>query len=235
MREEIDDVLEATRTDDTSKFRQFINKNPVSDIREAFGILRQRPTPRLMRNLDLQNRAAELSLQGYYDWQIAEELEVSVQRARQLLKYVREAWIAGALVNYDALKARQAAKIDLLERMNWRVISDVHDETTSTETYTDMHHKKIVEAQRMIMWCIDRRNKMFGLDAPVEINWRVEATRYGIDVDKMYHTMIDSFATQLVDEEAVAEIEARIDTIPLAIPEHDEDDFQTEDDEEDVS
>jgi hypothetical protein len=46
-----------------------------------------------------------------------------------------------------------------------------------------------------IRWCIDKRCKIFGLDAPsrVSINWRDEARMAGIDPDKLDHELVDQF------------------------------------------
>jgi hypothetical protein len=114
----------------------------------------------------------------------------------------------------DTLKAQEIAKIDYLERRQWITIQETSEGATERGEWTDLDQKRLDGAQRVIMWCIDRRIKTRGLDAPIEINWRVEASKHGIDVDAMYLQMVDSFATAIVDQSAVAQIESGAEDIP---------------------
>lgn len=224
MREQIDHALEAMSEKEKTFLRKRMSPEVLRIARSTGKKVSRRVEAKHVRQTARQQKAMELRLQGKFDWEIAEVLGVDRRTVQQDVRAVRDAWAASAIVDMDLLKAEEIAKINYLERQQWITIEETSEISKERGEWTDLDQKRISDAQRVIMWCIDRRIKTRGLDAPIEINWRVEAARHGVDVDKMYHQMVDSFATAIIDETAVAQIEAGAENIPKELQDDDDDD-----------
>jgi hypothetical protein len=109
-------------------------------------------------------------------------------------------------MDFNDRKAEEIAKIDYMERKQWEVIRLINNDAVMREEdggMTELGFRRIKHAQDTIMWCIQMRTKIFGLEAPIKVDWRFEAKKYGIDADLMYHTLVAQFADQIIDAETV--------------------------------
>ena len=128
-----------------------------------------------------RRRMADLYLQGWLQADIAAELGVDPSTVSRDLKALQAEWLQSALVDFDAAKAAELAKIDRLEREYWHAWKrSCEDAETATEKFTGnekspsrIEKSKRVEGQAGdprfltgIQWCIERRCKILGIDAP---------------------------------------------------------------------
>lgn len=121
---------------------------------------------------------ARLYLQGKYQHEIAELLKVSQQQVSYDLRAVQAQWRDIPAKQIDELKNKELARIDQLERTYWEawVDSKKAKETTSTAKEGDRLKVGKRSEQRNgnpqylagVQWCIERRIKLLGLDAPVK-------------------------------------------------------------------
>lgn len=132
---------------------------------------------------------ADLYLQGWTQARIAEHLGtlggrkymLSRQQIGYDLKKVQEDWRTSALIDIDDAKARELAKVDKLERTYWDAWVRSCEDTTKTEHFESGESApsrtiKTCKTQagdpRFLVgmqWCIDRRCKIIGVDAPTKI------------------------------------------------------------------
>jgi transcriptional regulator with XRE-family HTH domain len=110
---------------------------------------KRNPTQRAAHRREI----ARMTLQGKFQEQIAEELGISQSQVSIDLKSIREEWHAETAKTYDEFKAQEIAKIDNLERERW----------TAWNNTTEHEHLGGVQ------WCIDRRIKVYGIDAAVKL------------------------------------------------------------------
>ena len=125
---------------------------------------------------------ARLYLERKTQAEIGERLGLSRQQIAYELKAVRAEWLQSSLMDFNTRKAEELARIDALEReylAAWEASKRAH-ETTTTEQTTRGDGERVRAAIRKedqtgdprylvgVQWCIDRRCKIFGLDAPVE-------------------------------------------------------------------
>ena len=125
---------------------------------------------------------ARLYLQRLSQREIGERLGLSRQQVGYDLEAVRQEWLQSALVNFDARKAEELARIDRLEREYWDAweASKQERETVSTEQVSGGRGDRTKAAIRKeqpsgdprflagVERCIERRCKLLGLDAPQE-------------------------------------------------------------------
>lgn len=109
------------------------------------------------RELDLQ-RIAEMYCRGLPQSAIARQIGVSRQQISYDLRALRKRWLQNAMRDFDARAAEELAKIDHLEMEYWRA-------------YEQAQRAKRFSAPYLagVMSCIERRCKLFGLDAPTKI------------------------------------------------------------------
>lgn len=140
---------------------------------------------------DRRRKVSAAYLQGKTQPEIAVELAVTQATISRDLKAVREEWMQSALVDMNAAKAQELAKIDLLEIEYWqgwrRSIGERLDETTkginvdgrlvpaekTVKKITMLGDTRFLDG---VQWCIDKRCKILGLDAPImiDLNWQDE-------------------------------------------------------------
>lgn len=119
---------------------------------------------------------ARYYLQGKPIHEIAETMGLSKYTIHDDLEVIRQAWLRSTLVDFDAKRAEEVAKIDRVEAQAWEEYerskepgsrsvqgtgaqgSWTEDETT--ERTGDPRYLQVV------LKCIDRRIRLFGLDAP---------------------------------------------------------------------
>lgn len=122
---------------------------------------------------------ASLYLQGWIMADIAEEIGRGVNTVSKDLKEIRRNWLKDAVWDYDALQARQLAKIDVLEGEYWlawnRSCSAVQSRLVYDNDVGDFVVEKIeLEKARDgdprflegVRKCIQDRCKILGVGAP---------------------------------------------------------------------
>src|SRR5271170_5084914 len=72
------------------------------------------------RILERRRRVASLYLRGISQWEIGRQLGVTQQCIAKDVQTLEKEWLASALVDIDAAKAKELARIDRLERVAWR-------------------------------------------------------------------------------------------------------------------
>lgn len=137
------------------------------------------PTSRTKAQIERdRTEVARLYLQGKYQHEIAQILEVSQQQVSYDLKAIQSVWRDVPQAQLNELKAKELARIDELERTYWQAWerSLTPKETTSTAKEGEKLKVGKRSEQRNgnpaflkgVMDCIDRRCKLLGLDAPIK-------------------------------------------------------------------
>ena len=124
-----------------------------------------------------RRRIADLYLKGWLQADIAAELGVSQPTVSLDLKALHKTWLKSALIDFDAAKSKELAKIDRLEQEYWeawqRSCEDA--ETIRREATAEKQGKvtKTLKGQagdprflQGVQWCIEKRCKILGVDAP---------------------------------------------------------------------
>ena len=120
---------------------------------------------------------ADLYLQGWLQSEIAEELGLSKATVCRDLQVLQREWLQSALVDFNEAKAQELAKVDRLEREYWaaweRSCEDAERERI--EGNKDTPTKRVLTREEQsgdprflagVQWCIERRCKIIGIDAP---------------------------------------------------------------------
>jgi len=126
---------------------------------------------------------SDLYHDGRIQADIAKETGLSQATVSRDIKALQRDWLKSALIDFDKAKARELSKIDNLERIYrkaWeRSCEDA--ETTTQKMVGDpktgrKEMSKTAKGQvgdprflQGIQWCIDRRCKILGVDAPTKI------------------------------------------------------------------
>jgi len=143
-----------------------------------------------------RRKIAELYLAGWLQVDIAEKVGRAQPTVSRDLKALHQEWLADGARDFATAKARELAEIDNLEREYWRAWrASCEDAETVTEKGRGgsgrvTSGEKTVQRKGQsgnssfltgIQWCIERRCKILGVDAPVKTNARV-AGQVGLDV-----------------------------------------------------
>jgi hypothetical protein len=121
---------------------------------------------------------AELYLKGWTQAKIASYLELNQSQISRELSKVKARWQAESIQNYDLHVVEQLRRLAMLEAEFWAAWeqSRLPKESTSSQK----RGSKIAVAKRTesragnpqflqgVQWCIDRRCKLLGLDAPTK-------------------------------------------------------------------
>lgn len=152
----------------------------------------------------------------------------SVRTIQTVVKNAALAWRNEYLGSVDALKAREIAKIAMLEQTAWLAWEKSLEKRikTFTEKSEDSVNKKAINSSakvkreevdalgdfrylQVIQWCITERVKILGLAEPgkIEINWREEARIAGVkDPEAMFNAVVSKFIdANVVDSNGNAE------------------------------
>jgi hypothetical protein len=127
-----------------------------------------------------RRRIADLYLQGWIQSAIGEELKLAQSTISRDLRALYKQWQESALVDFDKAKAEELAKVDRLEREYWAAWRrSCEDAETVKQRGVESGDKKSKEAVKItkgqagdprflagVQWCIERRCKILGLDAP---------------------------------------------------------------------
>ena len=173
---------------------------------------RRRSSSELARD---RRRISDLYLRGWIQADIAEKLGVSQATISGDIKALHRDWLKSSLIDFDKAKARELAKIDDLERINYAAWERSCEDAESTTkkmigdpTTGRKEMSKTAKGQagdprflQGIQWCIDRRCKILGVDAPQ----RKEIT--GKDGGPIETKNVDG----VTDDERVARIAALLD------------------------
>ena len=129
---------------------------------------------------------ADLYLKGWIQADIAEEIGMSQQTVSNDIKALQQDWLNSALVDFNEAKSQELAKIDRLEREYWqaweRSCEDAETVTEKARASRGAEKPDSVEKTKQakgqagdprflngIQWCIERRCKILGIDAPKRI------------------------------------------------------------------
>ena len=166
----------------------------------------------------------DLYCQGWTQFAIVDRLNDDVDRnyqlSRQMISYdlrqIQKKWLASALVDFDHIKAQEITKIDRLEREYWKAWEkSQEDEETVTQEGTLTTVEKIRKTRRGqvgdprflagVQWCIERRCKIIGIDAPtkIDVNWQEEARRDGVDPVSIFEKMVAEAAARMEAEDSI--------------------------------
>lgn len=133
---------------------------------------------RLQREKDLSDLARRY-LKGETQAEIAASLGVNQSTISRDIRTLQKRWIASATSAFDAALAEQLAKIDELERTYW----EAWQNSLSREVTTSRKKEGAGEGTEAsirretrdgnpaflegVRWCIERRCKLLGLNAPI--------------------------------------------------------------------
>jgi hypothetical protein len=132
------------------------------------------------------------------------------------IKVIRSRWLASSMMDFNDAKAKELAKIDLLESTYWEawtnslrnketnVVETITDKTGEKQThaYSRTKGKRLVEGSEGnvqfllgVERCVILRCKILGTFAAtkVDINWREEAVAAGADPDRVLNGLVNEF------------------------------------------
>jgi len=136
------------------------------------------------RILERRKRVAALYLQGVSQWEIGRQLGVTQQCIAKDVRALEKDWQASAVVDIDAAKAKELARIDRLERVAWqawrrscqrrekastrlekRLDEDAKQGKTVTSKQTELRDGN-PEYLKRVEWCINKRCELLKLNPP---------------------------------------------------------------------
>jgi Helix-turn-helix domain len=126
---------------------------------------------------------AALYLQGHTQRDIGVKLGLSRQQVGYDLDAVRREWLQSSLMDFNARKAEELARINRLEQHYWAAweASKKERQTSTTEQTTGADGERLKAGIRKeeqtgearylagVQWCISKRCEILGLDAPKKI------------------------------------------------------------------
>lgn len=130
---------------------------------------------------------AELYLRGWQQVRISEHLTeqseegiaYSLDMIRRDLREIRAQWRKSALIDFDAVKQEQLAKLDMMEVQTWdqwlRSCEDYQKHTTGKGTQGPIDKTETggqtgdPRYMNVLLSIIERRCKLLGLDAPQKV------------------------------------------------------------------
>jgi len=171
---------------------------------------------RRQREFDLQE-ISSLYLQGWIQAAIADHLaknrsyKVSQQTISADIKTIQKRWLDSSLVDYDQAKAKELAAIDHLERVAWEAYDLSKDPIVKRKTAKKVDGETTEATQEVslgygdakfldkVSWCIDRRIKLLGLDAPTGMNvtWQDKLPE-GVDPDDVKRRLAKMLAAKAI-------------------------------------
>lgn len=148
---------------------------------------------------------ARLYLQGLTQTQIGQRLDMTQQMVCHDLKVIRQRWLESSVIDFNAAKARELARIDNLEVTYWeaweRSLEQFKSKTVKAKG-SDLEAAKASAEQTIktedrngdprylegVRWCIERRCKILGVDAPDR------STNLNIDLSQLTGEQLDRIA-----------------------------------------
>jgi hypothetical protein len=181
---------------------------------------------------DRRTKVCHLYMRGVPVTEIAVQVGASVSRVKGDLAWHHAYWVETAAIDFDLAKGRELEKINALEEEAWagfrrsqtrsvrttrrrdrRTGGEDGEQTTDVAGVQEYERDGNTAWMDTIKWCIDRRIKLLGLDAPTQIHVT------NADEDQQYRAWYQSLtpeARMLVDASHDA-----LDTTarPVATPE----------------
>jgi len=179
------------------------------------------PPKRTSFQIDRDRREiADLYLKGHTQAEIAAYINADKNRAytlsRQMISYdliaLRKLWLKSSLIDIDEMKANELAKIDHLELEYWDAWKRSQDDAEEIKELL-VEDIGIIPVERKlkgqagdprflqgVQWCIERRCKILGVDAPS----KAEITGKG-------GGPIETKDVSLTDEQRIARVVALAD------------------------
>jgi hypothetical protein len=136
------------------------------------------------RILERRRRVASMYLRGMSQWEIGRQLVVTQQCIAKDIQALEKEWRASAVVDIDAAKAKELARIDRLERVAWRawrrscqrkerastrlekkLAEDAKQGKTVTSKQTEIRDGN-PEYLKRVEWCITKRCELLKLNPP---------------------------------------------------------------------
>lgn len=121
---------------------------------------------------------ARLYLEGKWQHEIAKLLGISQQQVSYDLQAIQSQWQDMPVRELSELKAKELAKIDNLERTYWQAWEKSLQPKEVTQTTKEEDKVKVGKRTEQrngnpsylsgVQWCIERRCKLCGLDAPTK-------------------------------------------------------------------
>jgi hypothetical protein len=136
------------------------------------------------RILERRKRVAGMYLRGLSQWEIGRRLGVTQQCIAKDVRVLEQEWLASAVVDLDAAKAKELARIDRLERVAWaawrrscqrkerattRMERKLDEEAQKAKTITSMATELRdgnPEYLKRVEWCITKRCELLRLNPP---------------------------------------------------------------------
>jgi hypothetical protein len=172
------------------------------------------------READMVN-ISQLYIQGWSHQAITNKLNaerhytLTRSQISHDIQCILDRWRKAYLVDVNEAQIRELARLDELENQYWQawersqhdaIITqeiDIKDELSGGQSYT--RKKRVLNKEKQtgqdsyllgIQRCIELRCKILGLDAPakVEIDWRTEAVKMGIDPDEMFNSTVQQIS-----------------------------------------
>jgi len=174
---------------------------------------------KIQREKDLTDLAVRY-LRGEYQADIAVSMGVTQATISNDLKELQVRWLAASVENMDEMKSRELAKVDNLEREYWeawaRSKEDAEVNTMKQRgekiTMNGKTKTTIVPVEGTIRkegqsgnpaflkgveWCIDKRCQLFGLDAPLKVEWMKEVQAIGLDPGAIFDELVGRYVAAL--------------------------------------
>jgi len=130
-----------------------------------------------------RRRIAKMYLRGELQADIAKDTGLTESMVSRDLKALQDEWRASSLIDIDEAKAKELARIDELERTYWQAWARSQEdaEIERTKVTDGLKEGKRYEAGKEtkgqvgdprflqgVQWCIERRCKVIGIDAPTK-------------------------------------------------------------------
>lgn len=116
-----------------------------------------------------QAKIAERYLKGFKMFEIADELDLSMNQIKYDLREIRKRWRQSSVRDFDAHREEQLARLDLMEASLWREWErscgdpDLDKELDGPPQTGDPRYMTVM------LNIIERRSKLLGLDAPTKL------------------------------------------------------------------
>lgn len=167
-------------------------KKPETVVRESYRVKSERQkrtsgekyAPRTKGQIVKDDAlVSEYYAKGWTMAQIADEIGVDVSTVSRSIKRIHEAWKEAAAVNYDSTALQQLRKLDMIEKEAWEAWERSVGDSVKLRKEAGFNSKgnferqvEILEKQagaseylRLVLDCVDKRAKLLGLDAPLQV------------------------------------------------------------------
>jgi len=137
---------------------------------------------------------------------------------------IQKTWLDSTIFDFNTAKHKEIAKVDELELIYYDawirsckgVISQTQKARQKIKSNNDSEiAKELVKINREqvgdprflagVQWCIERRCKIIGIDAPtkIDVNWQEEARRDGVDPVSIFEKMVAEAAARMEAEDSI--------------------------------